>query len=214
MEKHNEEKIVDKIKKLLALSMNNPSSEEAATSALMAQKLMAKHNIDLASFEETEAQTIEIVKHESISACAWKTALAKTVADNFRCKTFTYGKKTIAFYGRGTDAQVASEVFGYLFNIGHKLAMKARADQKKSNGMGDGAYNSFALGFVKGVRLKLEEQCTALMLIIEPEVVEAFGDFIKGAKQSSNNFGSINPLIYGKGVAEGKVAMAGKAITG
>ena len=41
------EKIMEKIKKLLALANNNPSEDEAMAAALKAQEMMAKYNIVL-----------------------------------------------------------------------------------------------------------------------------------------------------------------------
>ena len=47
-----EQKIIETIKKCLALASNNPSEEEARAAALKAQQLLAKYNIALADVEE------------------------------------------------------------------------------------------------------------------------------------------------------------------
>ena len=47
----NQEKIIDKIRKVLELSKNNPSEEEAQAAALKAQKLMAEYHISIKEIE-------------------------------------------------------------------------------------------------------------------------------------------------------------------
>lgn len=210
-----EEKIIDRIKKLLSLAGNNPNSAEAGAAALKAQELMAKHGVSVETCEDDIPEKIDIVTVQTDSGAKWKRSLATVIAQNFRCKTFTYGKKTIAFYGKETDAKAAMEVFNFLLHTGHKLAMKARADLKKQTGLGDGAYNSFALGFLHGVKEKLDEQCKALMIVIAPEVETEFAEFIKGAKTSSNSFNQpINPNLFNRGKREGRDAMSSRQLEG
>ena len=51
MENKPMEKIIEKVKKILELSKNNPSAEEAESAALKAQKLMAEYHISMAEIE-------------------------------------------------------------------------------------------------------------------------------------------------------------------
>ena len=55
------EKMIEKIKKMMALAENNPSEEEALSAALQAHKLMMKYNI-----HESEV-TLEEVKEDIVS---------------------------------------------------------------------------------------------------------------------------------------------------
>lgn len=50
----NSEKIIAKIKKVLELSKNNPSEEEAKSAALKAQRLMAEYHISMSEVEAVE----------------------------------------------------------------------------------------------------------------------------------------------------------------
>ena len=55
-----EEKIIQTIRKVLELSKNNPSEEEAKSAALKAQELLAKYHIDMKEVESIDIDTIEI----------------------------------------------------------------------------------------------------------------------------------------------------------
>lgn len=216
-ENNTQEKVIDKIRKCLTLAGNNPSQEEAASAMLMAQRLMAKHGMTIADIdtEFVETEEIKIVKEEVGTGSAWKVRLALIIAENFRCKTFSYGRSTIAFYGYETDAEAAREVFKMLFKLGHKLGLRARTDRTKRGLSGDGIYNSFVLGFCEGIKSKLDEQSVALMIVMAPEVETEYKEFIKGAKSSRTSLNvknGLNQSAYNTGIVEGRNAMGRKAL--
>ena len=89
------EKIIDRIKKLLATASDKGATEnEAMIAALKAQELMAKYNIELSEVQLEEDKD-EIVKlpTETGTGNKWKFVLAHTVADNFCCRHFFIGKE-------------------------------------------------------------------------------------------------------------------------
>lgn len=53
------EKIIEKIKKALALANNNKNPNEAQAAMLMAQKMMAKYHIEMQELEEAEEPEIQ-----------------------------------------------------------------------------------------------------------------------------------------------------------
>ena len=210
-----QEKIIEKIKKVLELSKNNPFENEAQAAVLKAQELMAQYHITLAEVEDI--QDIDEIVEESVevgNGKKWKYKLASAVAKNFRCRHFYYGKSTVVFYGYETDAKIAAQTFTYLFKIGHNKALKERKAYKDRGEWTDGVYNSFCVGFVDGVKSALDKQCTALMVIVPKEVNEAY-------EERSAHFGtfssSLRTSYYGaaardKGYAAGRSAMESKAI--
>lgn len=150
----NTEKIINKIKKVLELSKNNPSEKEAQAAALKAQKLMAEYHI---SMEEVSGiEDSENISEECTNVGTgnkWKYRLSTIIARNFRCQHFYYGKSTVVFYGYKTDAEIATETFKYLFNMGNKLATKFYNKKKKEckeigiSFYGKGIKNCFLIGF-------------------------------------------------------------------
>lgn len=222
-----EEKIIEKIRKCLALANNNPSEEEAKAAALMAQKLLAKYNISISDVESLEAANEEIAEevvwYKSIVkgvARAWKYELAGIVAKNFRCKYFFYGKKGVAFYGHKTDAEAAVEVYKYLFAMGDRLANRVTyrvLRQYHSQGQSaqvSGIYNSWVKGFLKGLKEGFDKQCTALALVIPEDVKAAYAE--KSKTFGSANFGmkdtGFSEDAYNDGFVTGKGAMAQRSI--
>lgn len=209
------EKMIEKIKKMMALAENNPSEEEALSVALQAHKLMMKYNIheDEVSLEEVKEDIVSIFseqKHNS-SLHKWRKQLAATVAKSFRCKCYIHGKDVV-FRGYKDDAQLALDVYLMLYAVGDKLGSKAYSTQLNDTGSGKGAYNSFVVGFLYGVRDAFDEQCTALMVITPKEVEEDWEEFSAGMRTSKTSFTVIDKNLYEKGYKEGKQAVKSRAI--
>ena len=209
-------KMIDKIRKMLALAKDNPSLEEGLSAALQAQKLMMKYNIheDDVTLEEIRDEISSVFseqKHNS-HLLAWRKQLALIVANNFRCKTYIQNSD-IVFRGYTQDAKIALDVYLNLYTIGNKLAGQAYAEQKAETGSGKGAYNSFVLGFMKGIQEGLGEQSTALMVIVPKEVEEEFEEYSKDFKTSRGmNVDGVNSKTYEKGKREGKAAVKSRQV--
>lgn len=209
--------MIEKIKKVLQLAQDNPSMEEGLAAALQAQKLMAKYNIheDEVSLEEIKDEITSIFSHQKHNThlMAWRKQLAVVVAENFRCKCYLM-KKDIVFRGYKEDAQIALDVYLALYEIGNKLGSEAYSEQMKQTGSGKGAYNSFILGFLTGIRDGLGEQCTALMVIVPPEVEQEYTEFSAGFKADKGGLSvnSVDSNLYHKGYKEGKAAVKARAI--
>lgn len=209
------QKMVEKIKKMMALAENNPSEEEALAAALQAHKLMMKYNI-----HESEV-TLEEVKEDIVSIFSeqkhnsglhkWRKQLGAIVARAFRCKCYISGKDVV-FRGYKDDAQLALDVYLMLYTVGDRLGSKAYTEQLAENGSGKGAYNSFVVGFLCGVRDAFDEQCTALMVVTPKEVEEDWESFSAHMKTSKTSFTVANRELYEKGYAEGKQAVKSRAI--
>lgn len=185
------EKIIAKIKKVLELSRNNPSEEEAKSAALKAQKLMAQYHIDMTEVDGVE--DVESITETEVyvgNGKKWKYTLASIVARNFRCRTFYYGKQTVVFYGYETDTKIATETFKYLFKIGNtasdtyynQLYWKAHNAGEYFDGRG--IVNNYLLGYMSGIKDSLDKQCTALMIVIPKEVNASYEEKSKDWKHS------------------------------
>ena len=97
-------KLIDKIKKLIALS-DSPNEHEAQSAMLKAQLLMAKHNVDMADVQGSNLLEEAVIFGEMMDTVYtdsyWKLNLANVIAENFRCHGF--GRKstqTIIFLQR------------------------------------------------------------------------------------------------------------------
>lgn len=214
--KRNKEDIVETIKKLLALAGNNPSQEEALSATLKAQKLMSKYNVkEEELYEDLTNVNIEIVQTElSGKTSEWRVLLASVVAKNFRCKVFRTGNDIFKFYGYKQDAEVAVQVFTYLYNVCNRLTRKLKRQSRKDSGSAKGIGISFALGFVVGVQTELEKQCTALMIVTPKEVNEGFEELKKSLnmKTKAVKKSAVDPKAYQDGIVEGRNSMKSRQI--
>lgn len=217
-----QEKMIEVVKKLMALSQNNPSQEEALSAALKAQELMAKYNISEAQLgEKLDSTTINSSSFNfkgNINDCdnhKWKYNLAHIVANNFRCEVYVTGSHIINFFGYEQDAKVAVEVFGTLYKIGDRLGRRERERAKKLYKTVNGVYNSFILGFLKGLEEALEKQCTALMIVTPKEVKEQFTDMTAEwvKKAARIQVSSYSASAYNNGVVEGRNAVEQRQLT-
>lgn len=215
----NRENMIEKIKKMLNLSENNPSVEEATSAVLMAQKLMKKYNIheDEVTLEEIKpneiGSTSAVLKDDS-SLHTWRKNLGLVVSKNFRVKVYMQGKDVV-FRGFKDDVKLAVQVFTYLYTLGNKLGSKKYHEQLKETGSAKGVYNSFVVGFLHGVEEALNEQCTALMLVTPKAVEEEYeafaaAHFTKKGQKALVEFKS--GQFYEEGKTEGKAAVKSKQL--
>lgn len=218
------EKIIEKIKKVLELSKNNPSMQEAQAAALKAQKMMAEYHISLSEIEAVE--DVENISEKQVdvgNGNKWKYFLAGIIAKNFRCKHFYYGKSTVVFYGYEEDATIAAMTFEFLFKNGCKAAnnyyQNRRNEALRNNCCfnGNGIKNSFLVGYLQGIKESLENQCTALMLVTPQQVEEKYRNRISGFKKMQNNGLTVRRNDEGlkareNGIRTGKNAIVNRCI--
>lgn len=211
------EKIIERIQKLLNTAKDKAATEnEAMIAALKAQELMAKYDIsitDVSSVDDSE----EIVEasYKVGNGNKWKFALANIIANNFCCKVFFYDKDTVVFYGYKKNADVARDVFKFLFNIGNKFAMRIYMERRNHNLSTKGIKNAYLLGFVRGIKEVLEKQCTALMLVTPKEVEEAYNNRSSEMKTVRNRYRTNgDEKIYNKGINDGRAVAQSRYIEG
>ena len=215
----NKEKIIQTIRKVLELSKNNPSEEEATAAALKAQELLAKYHIDIREVEDLDMDELESIEEVSVPVPAkkWKYRLAQIVANNFRCKHFYMGKSYLVFYGHKTDADVAAETYKYLFDVGNRLAGRAVDKVFGETGTSANVYNSFVAGFCSGIEEALNAQGRALMLVVPEDVNTSYDERSKNFREmrcGSMRVGgnSYCKEAYESGKTEGRHAVGARQI--
>lgn len=110
-------KLIEKIKKLLALSESS-NKHEAESALLKAQELLAKHKLSIKEVKEFKINNSAIkekISNITFTKAKWKAQLARLIADNFGC--YFYFKvrysKAITFFGREEDITVCNIVLEY-----------------------------------------------------------------------------------------------------
>lgn len=122
------QKVLARIKKMLALADNNPSGAEAAVAAAMASKLMDKFNIEHSEVLMTELREDDIIEHPTGQSWArsvprWVGRIIVATAQLHDCEAkYNFSRKEgvrqmhvgVTFLGEKGDVIVAAWVFDYL----------------------------------------------------------------------------------------------------
>lgn len=123
-------KILDKIKKCLALSAS--SNEHEAEAALrQARKLMEVHGITDLDVQAAQAEERRAKAGAKSSPSNWESMLAVKVGDAFACHViFSHGWRAGEWCFIGCGA--APEVANYAFSVLHRQAKRAREEHIKT----------------------------------------------------------------------------------
>ncbi|WP_416242757.1 DUF2786 domain-containing protein [Azospira sp. APE16] len=125
-------KILDKIKKCLALSAS--SNEHEAEAALrQAKKLMETHGITDQDVQAAEAEEHRARAGAKTTPPSWEESLASKIADAFGCRLVFSAylwncQSKWSFIGCGAAPEVAS----YAFSVLHRQAKRARDEHIKT----------------------------------------------------------------------------------
>lgn len=201
------ERIIEKIKKLLAVTEERgASNNEATAAALAAQRLIVQYDIEQWEIHEEESDPMEAVFCKPTPR-KWRWYLADVIAPAFRCKYHQQAKRSpkngklqymMVFYGYRMDAIAASLTFNSLYKYGNKVARRYAKDHEK------GSYNAYVLGFVTGVQMELEKQTVALAVVTPKKVNDSYAEQFTEFKEANvdietgNGFDSHYAFYEGK----------------
>lgn len=174
------EKILDKIKGLLALgdAAKNNSDEEAMAAMLKAQELMAKYDI---SAEEIGDENQEQYSHEMCEHkwdYAYRIPLAQVLAKNFRCMCYIR-RKRIVFMGHPSDAKICKATFEFAYSFIMKTGNSIYNKRYSAGYPTKGVFNSYAGGFIVGLQEAFNVQCQALAIVTPQDVIDEFTNLTK-----------------------------------
>ena len=213
-----EEKIKEKIRKLLALS-ESPNENEAKSALLMARRLMYEHKLTKEECVDARKQEIREVLTGWMSGSRrnpWLVPLSAVIGEKYCCKAYRkhiYAKQNseIGFVGLEDDAATCKEVFEYAVKFVMEQNKRTKAQLKKRSH--DAAFikhccDSYGLGFIRGLEeafdeqdIEQEEKGWGLVLSIPKEVTEATKDF--GTKKW-NCPDRVFSDDYSRGISDGR----------
>lgn len=179
----NNEKIIDKIRKVLAMTKST-YKEEAEAALLKAQELMAQHGLTMSEVElpdkESQMQVVDTCIYEKRKTAWYEKQLGLVIANNFRCHVYNGIGRGIYFIGLADDVEVAREVFIYALNTMLYLAGEYVKREKERHWYNRGLKNDYLTGFIAGLNAKFKEQVEsngyALVLVKDALVVQAVED--------------------------------------
>lgn len=161
----NREKVIERVRKLLALS-NSSNEHEAALAAAHAQRLLAEHNLAMSELEVQQQGAGESELHLARTVTKWISSLFATVASAFDCMpvvTTETSHSRLRFIGVGEDPEVAACTLEFLISELRRLASVylAGLDQiqdKMTTSHRQKVRNSYLLGGAFGVAEALRRQ--------------------------------------------------------
>lgn len=199
-------KLIEKIKKLLALSESS-NENEAKVAMLKAQELLVKHKLSIKEVKEYKINNTSIkekVSNISFRQGKWKAKLGDIIAENFGSyQYFRRGtSRTIAFFGKEEDILVCNIVLEYAVDCILSAVKKMRYQYYKDGYSTKGLENDYALGFINGLEKMFEEQKKnnqewGLVLVKDAEVVEAYNNInFKGSIDTNTSFQGYSEAYY------------------
>lgn len=167
--------IANKIQHLLNKTVENGATEaEAQAALLMAQKLMAKYNIELE--QQTGSKDFKCSLEETkVKPNPRNNSLGNIIANSFAVKGIIYNGKW-AFFGREANAKAAAEALKFIHKTLEAGIRRVCADHglKSSERGAAFYYNAYALGFINGLKEAMAAQTKALCVVVPEDVNNKF----------------------------------------
>lgn len=143
-------KIVDKINKLLALG-TSPNENEAKLATEQANKLLLKHNLTMEQVEKKEIlqESLDLKKTRLAS---WESILMKSISSLNMCEVLISRGSSVNFIIIGKEVNIITtrNMYNYLTDAINSLA-------KKNAGKGVAAKNSYKIGVATGLIERMEQ---------------------------------------------------------
>lgn len=230
---HADQKILDRIRRLLAMAKDSSSPNEAAIAARRAQKLMEEYNIENVESIVTDLETDLNLGMESVTEFkvaegrrakevpSWTSQLAVAVARLFDCEVKIgrddWGNAAIQFYGYKTDLAVAKWTFEFLLEQIRRFNNEARKQYKGNRAL----LQDYRLGMIAGVYQVVKEAIaakqaaytpvgTSLVVVKKDAIVKKFGDF----RYRKAGTTKVDAFAYTRGVADGRSVQLNRPLTG
>jgi hypothetical protein len=214
-------RIIEKVKKILALAESD-NENEAAVASVKAREMLAEYNLSISDIvfepESIKATKIEVKSRKNLEPWMWK--LLNIVTRSCDCKYFHHSAGKIFFVGVGADHQVASYMFSYLY----KTLLKFSLEYEKSQ---DDYFfltaserrlirKSFILGALETISTRLEkseQDCPVTENALVPVKNSAIENEMPGnIKTVSSRIQSIDPRCYKDGICEGNNILLNKPV--
>ena len=204
--------IKEKIQKLLALA-TSPNEHEARAALLKAKELMAKNKLTEEDFVEVKKQEIKHelcmdIKWTTDSGNVWMAELCKILCEEYCCVSawnVQPGSRThtLVITGLADDVQVAKSMV--TFAVGF-INRQIRIAQRKYAGNPKATAQSYAKGFLMGLKIEFEnqkeEQPEWALVVGKPDEVRKYEDSL-GTKSVRTKTQQMNPVAYLKGQNDG-----------
>ena len=222
------EKIIEKIKKCLALS-NSDNPHEAAAALRQAQKLMQMHGLSELDVQLSDVQELK-AKASTVDTVNWEVMLANLIADAFGCHILSSSENSLTqklqlrrqrfyhFVGIAPAADIAQYAFEVLTEQCAKARRRHIAAQRKNcttktkTARGD----AFAEGYIYGLQNLIQKFANpeGSKQLIEHYMNEKYPNLKQGNAKDRTKGKNISHNDYYAGKIEAKNAQLHQAVGG
>lgn len=123
-------KILERVKKLIALASNNDNAHEAESALTMAHKLIAKYNLDASLLKGDEQEAHAKNTQRMKSSGPWARTICQGLAKLYFCKYYyiSYGKRIDdhVFVGKTSNVEMAQMIADYVIGVIHNGSITAQ----------------------------------------------------------------------------------------
>jgi hypothetical protein len=172
----NNSSLFNRVKKLLALSQNNPDIHEAEAALAKAQEMIAKHNISEAFLKAetgdygSTASITKMMIHASGRVATWLASLAGSVSEVNGCAVYIARGRGIMCVGEESDIALVEILIAYLEKEVIWHCKSACADRKMNKAQGRVFANTFKMGAASTLcrrlletKVKIEDEVKSLL---------------------------------------------------
>lgn len=225
--------VIEKVKKLLALSKSS-NANEAATAASVANRLIDEFRLSEADVAGNHSESDPMVRddqyvYETGRVIPWKSRLVVTLASHYGCAVFNdthYNntkRRKVSRYkllGRKSDIQIVQYMFAWL------SSECSRISDLEAKGMGKVFVFSYCNGFVAGIgeqlhlsRKAAEKEATSNAIVKINARLDEANDFMKQTypnlrMEKSYGHSRLNTDAYSAGQSKGRSLHLGSALGG
>lgn len=223
----NQEKVKEKIKKLLRLSMSS-NENEAMLAMKKAQELLAKHKLKMTDVDEAEQSvvTVDTGIYYTKLKDYWKAYLIDVVSENYCVETYIkkeYGAKRrqICLVGMKLDIEICIDVFNFAADHIEKWFKDYKREEgwKYSAKYLNAIKNDYGKGFAFGLSGQLERQKEekaqewGLVMMVPEEAKNYVAELSEDKSKAKPNF-SGNAEITFRGYIDGESLKMQDTLTG
>lgn len=220
-----QESVTQKIASLLNLAHAPSATKHEAENAMAAaQRIAAKHHIDLTTVgtpSAAKARIMEATAMPGLVLSPWRRMLAGTVCHNFGCIALVYegelahGESRLSIVGTETNLEIVGRVLMFALEVGEQEL------RRYIMGAGSLAYNArerlkneWANGYAIGIqhmfdRQVAEDECVALMVMDNHEVQDYVNEHLDVDMKQRHYHGDQSSPHFREGYVVGRTTHLG-----
>lgn len=202
-------KIMERARKLLALSQRGGTPQEAEAAALQLQKLLLRHNLEIQQInEEPVYDAYEFTLSKTPSTMKWERLLFAMLANCHMCRGFFEPRNnSMIIIGRKDNIEMVHYLFKFLRPlVEHHAKMNSRHIPKEFKYRYEKSYRH---GMIVGIQERLEEQLKqfeqeeGLLVIPDQEGIQKFAESLFQVKPQKPRKQKIITQAFVEGMYQG-----------